>query len=339
MHYYLIFTVVCRVRYCIKGCLLSCLHPEQPPIDCYVNTVNLDMTARTIPIRCNACTQRQYTKTIHHLHLEPESTVSPLKTMRKVSIAPTSHLRISFPPCRLGFRGYWWFKKGYCGHGACGGWQPGRASIREVRVSQLQKVSRQINLPTISHLDISSPPCRRCIRGDSAVGWGGRLAWGLWQSMADEEVRNRIFCEHIKASPQNYWCNQHLTLFFCPSSAVDVHNRPRGSDRVEVGRGSSGRRCHDGGEGQHEVSPCLVYAKSLVSYSKIHECRGYQLNGEISWKGTNGENKNGLSKINSSLNGQWILPLLPPMCDSHPGRGEFTLLIGLSNIKALLVCV
>jgi hypothetical protein len=27
---------------------------------------------------------------------------------------------------------------------------------------------------------------------------------------------------------------------------------------VEVGRGEGGGRCHDGGEGQHEVSPCLV---------------------------------------------------------------------------------
>ena len=58
-------------------CLLLCLPPElQPPIDCYVNTFNpedpLDMTTvATIPIHCNACTKRQ----------EPESTVSPLKTM------------------------------------------------------------------------------------------------------------------------------------------------------------------------------------------------------------------------------------------------------------------
>jgi hypothetical protein len=29
---------------------------------------------------------------------------------------------------------------------------------------------------------------------------------------------------------------------------------------VEVGRGEDGGRCHDGGEGQHEVSPCLVCA-------------------------------------------------------------------------------
>jgi hypothetical protein len=59
-------------------------------------------------------------------------------------------------------------------------------------------------------------------------------------------------------------------LIFCPPSAVDVYDRPQGADRVEVGRGSSGRQCHDGGEGQHEVSPCLVLTKSLVSISKIH---------------------------------------------------------------------
>jgi hypothetical protein len=29
---------------------------------------------------------------------------------------------------------------------------------------------------------------------------------------------------------------------------------------VEVGQGEGGGQCHDGGEGQHEVSPCLVWA-------------------------------------------------------------------------------
>jgi hypothetical protein len=38
---------------------------------------------------------------------------------------------------------------------------------------------------------------------------------------------------------------------------------------VEVGRGEGGGRCHDGGEGQHEVSPHLVLTKILVSISKI----------------------------------------------------------------------
>jgi hypothetical protein len=89
----------------------------------------------------------------------------------------------------------------------------------------------------------------------------------------DEEVWNRIFCELIKASPQNHWCNRHLTLFFHPPPAFDVYERPRGSDRVEVGHGEGGGRCHDAGEGQHEVSPCRMSAKSLVSYSKIHELR------------------------------------------------------------------
>jgi hypothetical protein len=35
------------------------------------------------------------------------------------------------------------------------------------------------------------------------VGWGGRLAWGGWQSMEDEEVRNQNFREHIKTSAKN----------------------------------------------------------------------------------------------------------------------------------------
>jgi hypothetical protein len=76
--------------------------------------------------------------------------------------------------------------------------------------------------------------------------------------MADEEVRNRFFCEHIKTSAQKQACHHHLTFFFRPPLAVDVYKRLRGSDRVEVGRGEGGGRCHDGGEGQHEVSPCLV---------------------------------------------------------------------------------
>jgi hypothetical protein len=67
--------------------------------------------------------------------------------------------------------------------------------------------------------------------------------------MADEEVRNRFFCELTKGSPQNKACHQHLTLFFHPPPAVDIYERSRGSDGVDVGCGSSGGRCHDGGEG------------------------------------------------------------------------------------------
>ena len=87
--------------------------------------------------------------------------------------------------------------------------------------------------------------------------------------MAGEEVRIQIFREHIKTSAQKQACHHHLTFFFRPPLAVDVYKRLRGSDRVEVGRGEGGGRCHDGGEGQHEVSPCVVCAKSLVSISKI----------------------------------------------------------------------
>ena len=76
--------------------------------------------------------------------------------------------------------------------------------------------------------------------------------------MADEEVRIQIFREHIKTSAQKQGCHQHLTFFFRPPLAVDAYERIRGSDWVEVGRGEGGHRCHDGGEGQHEVSPCLV---------------------------------------------------------------------------------
>ena len=82
--------------------------------------------------------------------------------------------------------------------------------------------------------------------------------WGGWQAVAGEEVRIQIFCELTKGSPQNKACHQHLTFFFRPPLAVNVYERLRGSDWVEVGRGEGGGRCHDGGEGQHEVSPCLV---------------------------------------------------------------------------------
>jgi hypothetical protein len=125
-------------------------------------------------------------------------------------------------------------------------------------------------LPATSDLDISSPPRRRCIRGDTATGWGdGRLAWGDLQTVAGEEVRIQIFHEHIITSAQKQACQQHLTLFFCPPPAVDVYERLRGSDRMKVGHGEGGGQCHDGGEGQHEVSTCLVLIKSLVSISKI----------------------------------------------------------------------
>ena len=66
----------------------------------------------------------------------------------------------------------------YCGREARGGCPRVRTNIREEKVSQLQKVTIQMNLPTISHLQSSFPTRRRCIRGDTAVEWGGRLAWG-----------------------------------------------------------------------------------------------------------------------------------------------------------------
>jgi hypothetical protein len=87
--------------------------------------------------------------------------------------------------------------------------------------------------------------------------------------MADEEVRDQNFREQIKTSPRKQACHQHLTLFFHPPPAVNVNERPWGSDRVKVGRGEGGGRCQDGGKGQHEVSPHLVLTKILVSTSKI----------------------------------------------------------------------
>jgi hypothetical protein len=119
------------------------------------------------------------------------------------------------------------------------------------------KSDKYINLSTICHLDILSPPCQRCIQGDLVVGWGGRLTWGDCQTMEVEEVRDRNFHEQIETSPPKQAYHQHLTFFFRPQLAVDVYKRLRGSDRVDVGHGASGTRCHDGGERQ-EVSPCLV---------------------------------------------------------------------------------
>jgi hypothetical protein len=88
--------------------------------------------------------------------------------------------------------------------------------------------------------------------------------------MKDEEVSDQNFREQIKTSPPKQACHQHLTLFFHPPPAVDIYERPQGSDWVEVDRGEGGGRCHGGEEGQQEVSPHLVFAKSLVSISKIH---------------------------------------------------------------------
>ena len=105
------------------------------------------------------------------------------------------------------------------------------------------------------------------IRLSDVVGGWSEVVGRRWRSMRWEI---KIFREQIKTSPQKQACHQHLTLFFHPPPAVGIYERPWGSDQVEVGRGSSGRRCHDGGEGQHEVSPCLVLIKSLVSISKIH---------------------------------------------------------------------
>jgi hypothetical protein len=89
--------------------------------------------------------------------------VSPLKVMQNCKFH--QHLTSIFHSHIIDkvFEGIGDSKGVYCGHGVCGGCQPGRASIREVRVvSQLQNVSRQINLPTISHLNILSHPPRRC---------------------------------------------------------------------------------------------------------------------------------------------------------------------------------
>lgn len=85
------------------------------------------------------------------------------------------------------------------------------------------------------------------------------MVWGSFQMMAGEEVRNQNFREHMKHHLQNEACHQHLTFFFRPPLAVDVYERLRRLVGVEVGRGEGGGRCHDGGEGWHEVSPRLVF--------------------------------------------------------------------------------
>jgi hypothetical protein len=59
-------------------------------------------------------------------------------------------------------------------------------------------------------------------------------------------------------------------LIFLSTTSCRCIREATGSDQVEVGQGEGGGRWHDGGEGQHEVSPCLVFSKSLVSISKIH---------------------------------------------------------------------
>jgi hypothetical protein len=81
--------------------------------------------------------------------------------------------------------------------------------------------------------------------------------------MAVEEVRCQIFREHITTSAQKQACYQHLTFFFCPPPVVDVYERLRGSDRVKVGHGSNGGRCHDGGEktrGESMSCVCLNFS-------------------------------------------------------------------------------
>jgi hypothetical protein len=104
-------------------------------------------------------------------------------------------------------------------------------------------------------------------RSDGVGGWRGVVK----QTMADEaRWEIKIFVNKSKYHPKTSLPSTYLTLFFHPPPAVDIYERPRGSDWVEVGRGEGGGWCHGGGEGQHEVSPHLVSAKSLVSISKIH---------------------------------------------------------------------
>jgi hypothetical protein len=55
-----------------------------------------------------------------------------------------------------------------------------------------------------------------------------------------EEVRDKNFREQIQTSPQNKLAINISHLIFHPPPAVDIYERPQGSDWVEVGRGEGG---------------------------------------------------------------------------------------------------
>jgi hypothetical protein len=86
--------------------------------------------------------------------------------------------------------------------------------------------------------------------------------------MADEEVRDQNFREQINTSPPKQACHQNLTFFFRPLPDVDERERLRG----RMGRGMAVGQVEDDvmmGRGRNEVSSFLVFAKILVSISKI----------------------------------------------------------------------
>jgi hypothetical protein len=145
--------------------------------------------------------------------------------------------------------------------------------LEKVKVSQLKSFQPDELTGNFSPRYFVSPSSTMYPRGFGCwMWWEVGVRWladngGRWGE------RSKFFVNKSKRHPKNKACHQHLTLFFRPLPAVGIYGRPRGSDRVEVGHGSSGRRCHDGGEGEHEVSPCLVLIKSLVSISKILQFR------------------------------------------------------------------
>jgi hypothetical protein len=70
------------------------------------------------------------------------------------------------------------------------------------------------------------------------VGWGWKTLQGAWQVMAVEEARVKNCHEHIKTSTQNDAYHQHLTFFLGLPLAVEIYERQRQSDGVEVGCGA-----------------------------------------------------------------------------------------------------
>jgi hypothetical protein len=94
--------------------------------------------------------------------------------------------------------------------------------------------------------------------------FGGRMGWEVdvgWLASGGRwgGEKSKFSWAHQNISSKSLMQSTSHLLFLPSTSRRCVREATGVGSGVEVGRGEGGGRCHDGGKGQHEVSPCLCF--------------------------------------------------------------------------------